>query len=95
LTAVEGHRVRELWETDPTRMCELLVGLPAVTVLGVEDTATNVVHVELRTASMLDAATRAVVRCAAARSPAGDRGADLGRLGVAGACARCGGPGRP
>jgi transposase len=31
-------------------MCELLVGLPAVTVLGVEDTATSVVvHVELRT----------------------------------------------
>jgi hypothetical protein len=37
-------------ETDPTRMCELLVGLPAVTVLGVEGTATSVVvHVELRT----------------------------------------------
>jgi hypothetical protein len=24
-------------ETDPTRMCELLVGLPAVNVLGVND----------------------------------------------------------
>jgi hypothetical protein len=24
-------------ETDPTRMCELLVGLPAVDVLGVDD----------------------------------------------------------
>lgn len=30
-------------ETDPTRMCELLVGLPAVTVLGVEEVATVVV----------------------------------------------------
>ena len=37
-------------ETDPTGMCELLVGLPAVTVLGVEDTGgAVVVHLELRT----------------------------------------------
>lgn len=35
-------------ETDPTRMCELLVGLPAVVVLGVEDEPSRpiVVHVE-------------------------------------------------
>ena len=35
-------------ETDPTRMCELLVGLPAVSVLGVEDEPSRpiVVHVE-------------------------------------------------
>jgi hypothetical protein len=52
LTAVEGHRVRESPLSRPTLrgMCELLVGLPAVTVLDVEDTATSVVvHVELRT----------------------------------------------
>ena len=38
-------------ETNPTRMCELLVGLPAVNVLGVEDDevcARLVVHVESR-----------------------------------------------
>ena len=37
-------------EVDPTRMCELLVGLPAVTVLGVVDEhdAPIVVHVETR-----------------------------------------------
>ena len=38
-------------ETNPTRMCELLVGLPAVNVLGVEDDevcAPLVVHVESR-----------------------------------------------
>ena len=36
-------------ETDPTRMCELLVGLPDVSVLGVEEGDVVVVHVELRT----------------------------------------------
>ena len=37
-------------EVDPTRVCELLVGLPAVTVLGVVDEpdAPIVVHVETR-----------------------------------------------
>lgn len=37
-------------EADPTRMCELLVGLPAVNVLGVEDVldAAVVVHIESR-----------------------------------------------
>ncbi len=36
-------------EMDPTRMCALLVGLPAVRVLGVNDVtdATLAVHVEL------------------------------------------------
>jgi hypothetical protein len=36
-------------ESNPTRMCALLVGLPAVRVLGVEDVAGApiVVHVEL------------------------------------------------
>ena len=33
-------------ELDPTRMCELLVGLPAVNVLGVEDAGLLRVHVE-------------------------------------------------
>ena len=33
-------------ELDPTRMCELLVGLPAVNVLGVEETDLLRVHVE-------------------------------------------------
>jgi transposase len=35
-------------EVDPTRMCELLVGLPAVNVLGIEDSrvAVVVVHIE-------------------------------------------------
>jgi transposase len=39
-------------ESDPTRVCELLVGLPAVTVLGVDDEhdAAIVVHVETRDA---------------------------------------------
>ena len=39
-------------ECDPTRVCELLVGLPAVTVLGVIDDhdAPIVVHVETRDA---------------------------------------------
>ena len=38
-------------ECDPTRLCELLVGLPAVTVLGVVDEpdAPIVVHIESRT----------------------------------------------
>jgi transposase len=38
-------------ETDPIRMCELLVGLPAVTVLGIDDLDEEglVVHVETRT----------------------------------------------
>ena len=37
-------------ESDPTCVCELLVGLPAVTVLGVDDErgALIVVHVESR-----------------------------------------------
>ncbi|GAC1386994.1 MAG: ISL3 family transposase [Acidimicrobiales bacterium] len=35
-------------ETDPTRMCELLVGLPAVNVLGVETGEVLRVHVETR-----------------------------------------------
>ena len=37
-------------EVDPTRMCELLVGLPAVNVLGVDDERTDVVvvHIESR-----------------------------------------------
>ena len=35
-------------EVDPTRMCELLVGLPAVSVLGVDDERVDavVVHIE-------------------------------------------------
>src|SRR5215211_5872571 len=39
-----------LWEVDPTRVCELLVGLPAVSVLGVDEDCVDVVvvHVELR-----------------------------------------------
>jgi transposase len=50
LTAVEGHRVRERPCGDRPYAHVLLVGLPAVTVLGVEDTAASVVvHVELRT----------------------------------------------
>ena len=38
-------------EVDPTRMCELLVGLPAVTVLGIVDEAAGPlwVHIETRT----------------------------------------------
>jgi hypothetical protein len=38
-------------EWDPTRMCELLVGLPAVNVLGMDDELGRVVmvHVEWRT----------------------------------------------
>ena len=38
-------------ETDPTRMCELLVGLPDVNVLGVDDVTSGPlrIHVELRT----------------------------------------------
>jgi hypothetical protein len=39
-------------ETDPTRMCELLVGLPDVSVLGVEEGDIVVVHVELRTVTV-------------------------------------------
>jgi transposase len=37
-------------EVDPTRLCELLVGLPAVNVLGIDDRRADavVVHVELR-----------------------------------------------
>jgi len=37
-------------ETDPTRMCELLVGLPAVTVLGIDDEPGEplAVHVETK-----------------------------------------------
>lgn len=38
-------------EVDPTRMCELLVGLPAVIILGVADAGPKVplrVHVEMR-----------------------------------------------
>ena len=36
-------------ETDPTRMCELLVGLPAVTVLGIEEVGGLLaIHVETR-----------------------------------------------
>jgi hypothetical protein len=36
-------------EVDPTRMCELLVGLPDVSVLGVDDAAGVVrVHIETR-----------------------------------------------
>ena len=39
-------------ETDPTHMCELLVGLPDVTVLGVEDIEDGplMVHIETRAA---------------------------------------------
>ena len=38
-------------EVNPTRMCELLVGLPDVTVLGVVDGATGLaVHIESRLA---------------------------------------------
>lgn len=39
-------------EVDPTRMCELLVGLPAVNVLGIDDERDSVVvvHIESRTA---------------------------------------------
>ena len=37
-------------EVDPTRLCELLVGLPAVNVLGIDDERVDavVVHVETR-----------------------------------------------
>ena len=38
-------------DTDPTRMCELLVGLPTVTVLGIDDAGSEVplgVHIETR-----------------------------------------------
>ena len=40
-------------ESDPTRMCELLVGLPAVNVLGVNDEVDGlvVVHTESRCAA--------------------------------------------
>ena len=37
--------------TDPIRMCELLVGLPEVNVLAVEDTIPLKVHIELRNPS--------------------------------------------
>jgi hypothetical protein len=49
LTAVEGSRVLEsACGSGPYAMCALLVGLPAVTVLGVEDVAgePTAVHVE-------------------------------------------------
>lgn len=36
-------------ETDPTRMCELLVGLPAVRVLGVDDQAGGPLWVHIET----------------------------------------------
>jgi hypothetical protein len=37
-------------EFDPTRVCELLVGLPAINVLGIDDERTDVVvvHIESR-----------------------------------------------
>jgi transposase len=40
-------------ESDPTRMCELLVGLPAVNVLGVDDEHEDmvVVHIEARSSA--------------------------------------------
>ena len=49
-------------EVDPTRMCELLVGLPAVNVLGVDDERSDavVVHIESRV-------ERRAVPCAARR----------------------------
>jgi hypothetical protein len=34
-------------EVDPTRMCELLVGLPAINVLGVEDQRADAVMVHI------------------------------------------------
>ena len=50
-------------EMDPTRMCTLLVGLPDVTVLGVEDTDGPVrVHVEVPVAVMGCAACGARAR---------------------------------
>ena len=34
-------------ETNPTRMCELLVGLPAVTILGIDDVEDGPIRVHL------------------------------------------------
>jgi transposase len=36
-------------EVDPTRMCELLVGLPAINVLGIDDDRSDVVVMHIET----------------------------------------------